>query len=202
MADRKVFNQMTDEQVVAYVHHGNADGMEYLLNKYKALVKKRVRSFYLIGGESEDLIQEGMIGLFKAVQSYDESRDSSFFAFANICVMRQLFTAVKASRRKKHGPLNSYISFYSEAGSDDEDMALVDTLKTECSPEDLLIDKESADLMAQAIMKILSPFEKQVMKLYMDGLGYTQIAERLNKDEKSIDNALQRIKGKIKTIEY
>lgn len=196
----KQFKAMTDEEVVASVHAGNSEGMEYLLDKYKSMVRQKARTLYLIGGEGDDLIQEGMIGLFKAVQSFDKEKDASFYSFAQLCVSRQLYTAVKASQRKKHSPLNSYISLESVADGEDGPNKTDHMLATDSSPEELLINRESKNLLEKKIMENLSSFERQVIKLYLDGIGYVQIAEILNKEEKSVDNALQRIKTKIRNL--
>lgn len=178
--------------------------MDFLMNKYKNLVKSKAKSMYILGADSDDLIQEGMIGLFKAVRDFDSGRDASFFTFADLCISRQMYTAVQASRRQKHIPLNTYISLYATAQENrdgsEEEAALVNILarKSEQSPEEMLIDKENVEQLERTIDKELSNFEKQVLDLYMTGMRYTQIAKVLGRDEKSTDNALQRIKTKLK----
>lgn len=194
------YEHMTDEAVVDHIRQGCKDGTAHILNKYKNMVKKKARGLYLIGGESEDLIQEGMIGLFEAIQTYDKTREMSFHSFADLCVTRQLYTAVKASQRKKHGPLNSYVSLYAEMVRDNEDheVQLANVLPAQKSAEDLFMDKENTELIEKEIIGQLSKFEREVLSLYLAGIGYTQIADILGKGQKSIDNALQRIKNKTK----
>ena len=159
---------------------------------------------YLLGGDSNDLIQEGMIGLFKAIRDYDSGRDASFSTFADLCVSRQMYTAVQASSRKKHMPLNTYISLYGGNGGQDsegnEETSLMNAIPAalELSPEELFIDRENVEVLEQAIEKELSTFEKQVLDLYITGMSYNQIARVLGKDGKSTDNALQRIKSKLR----
>ena len=174
------------------------------MEKYKGMVKTKAKSMYLLGGDSNDLIQEGMIGLFKAIRDYDSGRDASFSTFADLCVSRQMYTAVQASSRKKHMPLNTYISLYGGDGSQDgdgnEENNLMNAIPAalEMSPEELFIDRENVEVLEQAIDKELSTFEKQVLDLYITGMSYNQIARVLGKDGKSTDNALQRIKSKIR----
>jgi len=196
------YGQMSDEDVIAMIRQGHRDGTAYLLNKYKSTVRKKARGMFLIGGETEDLIQEGMIGLFEAIQNYDDQKEMNFHSFAELCVTRQLCTAVKASQRKKHGPLNSYVSLYSEmvSGTDENMVRLADVLPAEKSAEELFIDKENAELTEQQLTKRLSKFENRVLELYLSGTGYTRIAEILEKDQKSVDNALQRIKTKARLL--
>ena len=158
---------------------------------------------YLAGGDNDDLIQEGMIGLYKAVRDYKEERDASFFTFASMCINRQMITAVTASNRKKNIPLNSYVSFDSPvSGEEDSDMKLADVLppSNEQNPEKLFIDKEFANDLQKKVMASLSSFEKEVLKYYMDGKDYIEISEKMNKTPKSIDNALQRIRNKVDKI--
>ena len=170
--------------------------MDYIMDKYKPLVRKRANALYLIGGDTDDLIQEGMIGLFKAIQDYQPGRDASFYHFAKLCIERQMYTAVEASRRKKHAPLNSYISLYDDSGTDG--IALADVLAGEAdeNPEHLLIDKESIQQKLRDLSKNLSKMEKQVFDYMLEGLNYRQIAEKMEKSPKAIDNAIQRMKGK------
>jgi len=198
------YNNFSDEELIEKLRAGDAEIADYIMEKYKPLVRKKTNAMYLIGGETEDLIQEGMIGLFKAIRDYDSGRDASFATFADLCVSRQMYTAVQASRRQKHTPLNTYISLYSgnkELG-ENEESELINSLvsKVEINPEDLLIDKENVENLAKRIEKELSHFENQVLDLYITGMSYSQIARVLGKDEKSTDNALSRIKGKVKKI--
>ena len=159
---------------------------------------------FILGGDGDDLIQEGMIGLFKAVRDYDSGRDASFFTFADLCISRQMYTAVQASKRQKHIPLNTYISLYGSASEQEEseERRLVEELSDRLgrSPEELFLDKERMNYLESKIENELSPFEKQVLDLYMTGMSYSQIAKVLGRDEKSTDNALQRLKGKIKKM--
>lgn len=194
----KNFESMTDEQIISCIRQGDDDAVEYLLERYKELVKGKARTLYLIGGDGDDLIQEGMIGLYKAIRDFDETKASSFYYFAQLCVNRQLYTAVEASQRKKHSPLNGYISLDSVAADEEAYHRGADMINAGISPEELVIGRESAIQFKKDIMDSLSVFEREVIKLYLGGAGYVKIAEKLNRDEKSIDNALQRIKTKIR----
>lgn len=201
-ADR--YQSDTDEELILRYRDGEDGIMDYIMNKYKHLVRKKAGSMYILGADREDLIQEGMIGLFKAVRDYDSGRDVSFFTFADLCVSRQMYTAVQASSRKKHMPLNTYVSLYSHYIREEEkgegEMPLMELLSAapEENPEIMMIAKEQAEAIEERIEKELSPFEKQVLDLYLTGMKYSQIAKVLGKDEKSTDNALQRIKNKLR----
>ncbi len=196
----------TDEELIDRLRQGEKQITDYIMDKYKNLVRRKARSMYILGADSDDLIQEGMIGLFKAIRDYDAGRDASFYTFADLCISRQMYTAVQASRREKHAPLNSYISLYANLAENEQeenenaDTALVNRLTsgTDTNPEALLIDKENVADIEAAIEKELSSFEKQVLDLYLTGMTYSQIAKVLGRDEKSADNALQRLKGKIR----
>lgn len=196
------YRNFSDEELLIRLRDGETEITDFIMNKYKNLVRSKAKSMYILGADSDDLIQEGMIGLFKAVRDYDSGRDASFFTFADLCISRQMYTAVQASRRQKHIPLNTYISLYAtvQENKDDEEASLVNILakKTELSPEELIIDKENVVQLEKLIEKELSVFEKQVLDLYMTGMKYTQIAKVLGRDEKSTDNALQRVKVKLK----
>ena len=198
------YEQYTDEELIVRLRDGEEKITDYIMDKYKNLVKSKAKSMYILGADREDLIQEGMIGLFKAIRDYDIGRDASFFTFADLCVSRQMYTAVQAAGRKKHSPLNTYSSLYSKPPEKEgsEEGELVNSLisKADLNPEDLLIDKENVELIEKTIEKELSSFEKQVLDLYLTGMKYTQIAKVLGKDEKSTDNALQRIKNKLKKL--
>ncbi len=185
------YSQYTDEELIRMLRQGEQEILDYLMEKYKDFVRKEARAMYLIGGETDDLIQEGMIGLFKAVRDYDEGREAAFFTFAKICVDRQLYNAIQGSKRQKHQPLNTYVSL-----SDHEDVRLGEFLAQ--SPEAIVIDRENAQLLEQHIHACLSGFENQVLDYYLRGYGYVQIGRLLEKSPKSIDNALQRIRGKVK----
>ena len=199
------FKLANDEELVLMYRDGEEDAAAFLMNKYKNLVRKKASSMYILGADRDDLIQEGMIGLYKALRDYDLGRDVNFYTFADLCVSRQMYTAVQASNRKKHLPLNTYISFYggmidSEEGK--EEYSLINTLPSEKekNPEEMVIEQEAADQIEIAIMKELSEFEKQVFELHLTGMNYTEIAKVLGRDEKSTDNALQRMKTKIKKL--
>lgn len=192
------YRNVSDEQLIARLRSGQTEVMDYLMEKYKNLVRKRANALYLIGGETEDLIQEGMIGLFKAVQDYRLDRDASFYHFAELCINRQMYTAVEASQRKKHTPLNSYISL--NTGQEGEDGMYLETgghLRT-LDPEALFISQENVRQLLKQANERLSRMERQVLALYLEGMNYHQIAECMGKTPKAVDNALQRIRGKIR----
>lgn len=199
---RKDYRQYSDEELLIRLREGEEDITEYIVNKYKNLVRSKAKSMYILGADNDDLIQEGMIGLFKALRDYDSGRDASFATFADLCVSRQMYTAVQASRRQKHIPLNTYISLYGSVSTnhEGEEEELVNVLAAHSgqSPEELVIDRENVAQLEKTIEKELSVFEKQVLDLYLTGMGYQQIAKVLGKDDKSTDNALQRIKTKLK----
>ena len=193
-----------DEELILRIRDGEEKITDYIMEKYKNLVRSKAGSMYILGADREDLIQEGMIGLFKAVRDYDCGRDASFYTFADLCISRQMYTAVQASKRLKHSPLNSYVSLYerSSEGTDNEEKNLIEALaaRTQMSPEELFLDKERVEDLERAIETELSSFEKQVLDLYLTGMSYTQIAKVLGRDEKSTDNALQRLKSKIRRL--
>ena len=200
--NRNKYEELTDEELIALLRDGDQEAMEKLLNKYKEMVLKKAKSMYILGGDSDDLIQEGMLGLFKAVRDYDCGRDASFRTFAQLCVTRQLYTAVTASSRKKHLPLNTAVSLSRPVREDggEEEEEFLDCLEADASsnPEVYLIGQEDMERLEEKIEKELSPFEKQVLELHLTGMGYVEIAHVLNRDEKSTDNALQRIRTKLK----
>lgn len=186
----------TDEALIDMLRSGDAEIADYLMEKYKPLVRKKTNAMYLIGGETEDLIQEGMIGLFKAMRDFDPQKEVSFFAFAELCINRQLYSALEASNRKKHMPLNTYISFSNQEDADGMNLEQMLTDET-ASPEQMMIENESKEEFFQRLQERLSPMEKKVLYLYLEGHTYTQIAEIMEKAPKSIDNSLQRIRAKI-----
>lgn len=192
------YEGFSDEELVIRARDGEKEIIEYLMDKYKNLVRSKASTMYILGADREDLIQEGMIGLFKAVRDYDSGRDASFYTFAELCVSRQMYTALQASGRKKHSPLNTYVSIYQ--GHDEEGAELIDALenKKERNPEEILIDQENVADIEKIIENDLSPFERQVLELSMTGMGYVEIAKLLGKDGKSTDNALSRVKTKIR----
>lgn len=197
------YEQISDEELIDRLRSGEERIMDYICDKYKNLVRSKAKSMFILGGDSEDLIQEGMIGLFKAVRDYDSGRDASFYTFADLCISRQMYTAVQASKRQKHIPLNTYISLYGNPVTEDrEESSLLEALANpmELNPEEMFLDKERVAYLEQIIESELSSFEKQVLDLYMTGMSYTQIAKVLGRDDKSTDNALQRLKSKIRKL--
>lgn len=202
---KKNYEECGDEELILRLRDGEEAITDYIMDKYKNLVRSKAKSMYILGADRDDLIQEGMIGLFKAVRDYDIGRDASFFTFAELCVSRQMYTAIQAAGRQKHTPLNTYISLYGscteqEAEGRDGKWELSGSLLSppERNPEELLIDRENVERLEKTIDKELSSFEKQVLDLYLTGMKYSEIARVLGRDEKSTDNALQRIKSKLK----
>lgn len=194
------YTTLQDEEVISLIHNGQSDATEYLLKKYAPLVKKSIRTLYLIGADTEDLSQEGMIGLFKAIQSYQSDNNASFYTFAKLCIDRQIYSAIKASNRKKHIPLNSYISFYSKMNEDE--IELIDNLEAgnDSNPEQIILDRENTTNIEDILEEHLSKMEKQVLSLYLQGNSYADIGVELGKSSKSIDNAIQRIRDKVKKL--
>ncbi len=192
------FNNMTDSDLISLVKSGNKHALNFLLNKYKDLVNIKVGKYFIVGAEREDSVQEGMIGLYKAIRDFDGEKQNSFKTFANLCIERQLITAIKTSNRQKHMPLNSYLSLNNSAYEEDEGMPLMETLNSKFieDPLDTITKKEYYKTIEDAIDKSLSDFEKQVLKRYIQGESYVSIAEKLNTPVKSIDNAIQRIRKK------
>ena len=196
------YKQCTDEELILRLRDGENQVTDYIMDKYKNLVRSKAGSMYILGADKDDLIQEGMIGLFNAVRDYDSGRDASFFTFAELCISRQMYSAIQAADRKKHLPLNSYISLYGsgdEANTENEKL-LGELADTGLDPEALIIDRLNVEELEKRMEKELSLFEKQVLDLHITGMGYAQIAKVLGKDEKSTDNALQRTKAKIKKM--
>ena len=198
------YDRMTDEQLLCDYKNGNQEIMDYLMVKYKSMVRKKARAMYLLGGENEDLIQEGMIGLIKAVRDFDVTQKTSFSSFAELGVSRQMYSAIEASNRKKHLPLNSYVSLYedSEQVGEGRSLPLIDTIESskENDPEVLYFGKEYTEAFAEQLKELLSPLENHVLYLHLMGTDYRTIAELLGKSPKSVDNALQRIKTKAQKI--
>ena len=186
------YEECTDEQLLSLTKQGDERAEEHLLDKYKTVVRKKARAMYLVGGETDDLIQEGMLGLFKAVRDYQTDREASFATFASLCIDRQIYNAIQSSNRKKHGPLNSYISL------SDEEFELELRQVSVNDPEAIVIGQEQVKGLRAKIENSLSPFENEVLKSYLEGNDYIEIAEALDKEPKAIDNALQRIRAKVK----
>jgi len=197
------YEKKTDEELIMDFRGGDTAIMDYLLEKYKPMGKKKAKAMYLLGGDSDDLIQEGMIGLFKAVRDYDSAQEASFGTFAQICVTRQLYSAIRASRRKKHLPLNSYISLYdNEEISEEKESELIQiqNIASTNNPEDLVIHKESEDSFMNELEGNLSELERKVLYIHPIGTDYRTIAKLLGKSPKAVDNALQRIKTKAEEL--
>ena len=193
------YESMTDEELVELVHSGHPDALDFLITKYRQFVRMKARSYFLIGADKEDIVQEGMIGLYKAIRDFKEEKLSSFRAFAELCITRQIITAIKTATRQKHIPLNSSVSLDKPIYDEDSDRTLMDILRGAVmdDPEDLMIHREEFSHMEEEMSKILSGLERQVLALYLDGQTYHEISEELNRHVKSIDNALQRIKRKL-----
>ena len=195
---------LSDEELIRLLRDGNDEIYDFLCSKYKGLVRSRAQSMYMWGAEAEDLIQEGMIGLYKAARGYDESRGTTFASFASLCIDRQIMTAITASNREKNVPLNNYVSFETPAYNDDNEnvykLADVITPDSDQNPEFIFIDKEYARTFEENLVDQLSSLERQVLDYHMEGKNYHQIAELMHKSPKSIDNALQRIKSKAMKV--
>lgn len=192
------YENMTDEEIVSLAEKDRS-AEEFLLNKYKNLVKSRAKMYFLAGGDNDDLMQEGMIGLFKAIHDYNSDKQASFYSFAELCVKRQIFTAIKTAARQKHQPLNTYISLNKPVYEDVSERTLVETLaeRESVDPEKLYIMHEKLKDIEKEIDEKLSDLEKRVLILHLQGMSYQEISEIINKPTKSIDNALQRIKKKL-----
>ena len=193
------FENMPDEAIVKLAQEADGAALEYLLNKYKNFVRTKARSYFLIGADHEDIVQEGMIGLYKAIRDYREDRLSSFRAFAELCNTRQIITAIKTATRQKHIPLNNYVSLNRPIYDEDSDRTLLDVITEEApsNPEEMLINREDLSVIEGRIGQMLSDLEKEVLVRYMEGKSYVEISEEMGRHVKSIDNALQRIKRKL-----
>lgn len=193
------FEHLTDEELLTLIHIGNADALDYLITKYRLFVKAKARTYFLIGADKEDIIQEGMIGLYKAVRDFRGDKLSSFKAFAELCITRQIITAIKTATRQKHMPLNSYISLDKPIYDEESDRTLLDMITSDVSesPEDVIILQEEYAQLEAKMNEVLSELERQVLARYLDGQSYNEISEQLNRHVKSIDNALQRVKRKL-----
>ena len=193
------YEGMTDEEIALLARDGDEAALEVLLNKYKNFVRSKARSYFLIGADHEDIVQEGMIGLFKAVRDFREDKLASFRAFAELCVTRQIITAIKTATRQKHIPLNSYVSLNRPIYDEESDRTLMDVLSEVqmAGPEELLISQEDYSSVENRISEVLSDLEMEVLNSYLEGKSYQEIAEDLGRHVKSIDNALQRVKRKL-----
>ncbi len=193
------FDDMEDEDIVEEARNGSPQALEYLIIKYKGFVKLKSRSYFLIGADKEDIIQEGMIGLYKAIRDYDRDKLASFKAFAELCITRQIITAIKTATRQKHIPLNSYVSLNKPIYDEESDRTLLDVLSGAriTNPEALVIGREELGTIEDKIGEILSDLEWEVLMAYIEGKSYQEIAIELDRHVKSIDNALQRVKRKL-----
>ena len=195
------YDGIRDEDLILRLRAGEEGISDYLMEKYKEMVRKKARALFLVGGDTDDLIQEGMIGLFKAVQDYDVNQNVSFYSFAKLCITRQMYSAITASKRKKHLPLNSYVSLYDKAEGEKSERVL-DTIEAggETNPEEILLSKENIRNLEEELDAQLSELEKRVLYLHLLGTDYRTIAGLLDKSPKTVDNALQRIKNKAEKI--
>ena len=188
---KETYGSMTDEEIVRLCHEGDTNAEEYLLNKYKNFVRSKDRSYFLIGADHEDIVQEGMIGLYKAIRDYKQEKLSSFRAFAELCITRQIITAIKTATRQKHIPLNSYVSLNKPLYDEESDRTLLDIIMegSTGNPEDMIINQENLGSIHRKINEVLSGLEQEVLSAYLDGKSYQEIAESLGRHVKSIDNA-------------
>lgn len=200
------YKKLTEEEIIELIRNNDSDAVDYLLEKYKNAVRQKAKALFIIGGDRDDLIQEGMIGLYKAIRDYDSTKEVGFSYFADLCISRQIYDAIKASNRKKNIPLNTYISLNSPLNGNpnqSEDMpSIIDIIYQQnvTNPEELVIDKERTSMLEYELERRLSDLEKEVVKLFVVGMKYTEIAAILNKEPKSIDNALQRIRTKLNAL--
>jgi len=196
---RMRFGEKSDEAIVGMAQDGDRVALEYLLSKYKNFVRSKARSYFLIGADHEDIVQEGMIGLFKSIRDYQLERLSSFRAFAELCITRQIITAIKTATRQKHLPLNSYVSLNKPIYDEESDRTLMDVIVEghAQNPEELIIGREDILSIRDQVDTVLSSLEQDVLSAYLDGKSYQEIADKLGRHVKSIDNALQRVKRKL-----
>lgn len=201
MANLK-YEELKDEELLSLCSQSDKCAEEELLHRYKNFVRKKVRAYFLVGADHDDIVQEGMIGLYKAIRDYKPEKNDNFKAFAELCITRQVITAVKTSQRNKHAPLNSYISLNRPVFDNEGDTTFFDLLtqKTASDPEEMIVDAEAVREIHDKATSVLSKFELSVFELFMQGCSYTEIAKQANKTPKSIDNALQRIKKKISAV--
>ncbi|KMY46116.1 RNA polymerase factor sigma-70 [Bacillus sp. FJAT-27916] len=193
------YGLLDDELLVDRVQKGDSEALDYLIHKYRNFVRAKARTYFLIGADKEDIVQEGMIGLFKAIRDYREDKLTSFKAFAELCITRQIITAIKTATRQKHIPLNSYVSLDKPIYDEESDRTLMDVITgvKVMDPEELIINQEEFDYIELKMGELLSDLERKVLSLYLDGQSYQEISEELNRHVKSIDNALQRVKRKL-----
>jgi RNA polymerase sporulation-specific sigma factor len=198
-AQLQIYHALEDEKIVEHAREGDGEALEFLINKYRHFVRAKARSYFLIGADREDIIQEGMIGLYKAIRDFRLDKLSSFRAFAELCITRQIITAIKTATRQKHIPLNSYVSLNKPIYDEDSDRTLLDVISGSkiTDPEELVISREEFDDIEEKIGELLSSLEWKVLMSYLEGKSYQEIAEDLDRHVKSIDNALQRVKRKL-----
>ena len=199
VAEFERFSSLTDEEIVTiYQRENNHYATDYIVQRYKNFVRSKARSYFLMGADKEDIIQEGMIGLYKATRDFNQDHDVSFKAFAELCITRQIISAIKGASRQKHSPLNSYISLHKQA-YDDSERPLIEVLETEknLDPQEVVINREQYALIKEVMEAVLSPLEWDVLRGYMDAKSYQEMAEEHHRSVKSIDNALQRVKKKM-----
>ncbi|GLO64316.1 RNA polymerase factor sigma-70 [Oceanobacillus kimchii] len=198
----KGLEQLDDTDLLKFIRQGNSHALDLLIQRYISFVRGKARTYFLVGADKEDIIQEGMIGLYKAIRDYDVDKLSSFKAFAELCVTRQIITAIKTATRQKHIPLNSYVSLDKPIYDEESDRTLLDIIggSIDVDPQELLISQEDYGTLEHKLSKLLSDLEKKVLQLYLDGRTYQEISEHLNRHVKSIDNALQRVKRKLEQL--
>ncbi|WP_010095797.1 RNA polymerase sporulation sigma factor SigH [Ornithinibacillus scapharcae] len=193
---------LDDDEILELIQQGDNQALDYLIHKYKNFVRAKARTYFLIGADKEDIIQEGMIGLYKAIRDYNETKMTSFKAFAELCITRQIITAIKTATRQKHIPLNSYVSLDKPIYDEESDRTLLDVIagSKAIDPQELLVNQEKFGDMELKLSELLSEFERGVLQLYLEGRTYQEISEDLNRHVKSIDNALQRVKRKLEHL--
>lgn len=193
------FEELSDDELVEQVRLGNTDALDFLITKYRLFVKAKARSYFLVGADKEDIVQEGMIGLYKAIRDYNGDKLASFRAFAELCITRQIITAIKTATRQKHIPLNSYVSLDKPIYDEESERTLMDIITSPLSDDPMyaMINQEEFNFLEAKVSEVLSELEQQVLALYLEGRSYYEISELLNRHVKSIDNALQRVKRKL-----
>lgn len=200
--DSSSLEMLDDEELIHLIHQEDNHALDFLINKYRSIVQGKAQAYFLIGADREDIVQEGMIGLYKAIRDFDKNKLSSFKAFAELCITRQIITAIKTATRQKHSPLNSYVSLDKPIFDKESDSTLIDVIAgtKSVNPEELLMNQEKLGDMERKLSELLSGFEKEVLHLYLDGCSYHEISLKINRHEKSIDNALQRVKKKLEHL--
>ncbi len=199
--DQQGYVGLVDEGLVRRARGGDQQAMDQIITRYRGFVRMKASAYFLAGGDSEDLIQEGLIGLFKAVRDYRPEREASFRSFAELCVTRQIITAIKTAARNKHSPLNTYVSFSNTRAGSEYETTLADVLPDDpvTDPINQAISTEELTSLVECLGRVLSPLESQVLAMYLEGRSYEEVAERLECNPKSVDNALQRVKRKVET---